>query len=176
LAKKRVLLIISPLDFSDDIAIALKNLLEESGFQVETASTMTGTARGINGTQISISTDLKEANPADYIGAVLVGGPGFVSYFSGYRVLRGKLVEMHESGRLLAAVGEAQLLLARIGVLKGIKIADPRDPEMTSSLKREGANIENTEIVFDHHVLTASNKVSPRELASRVLEHLLVLG
>jgi len=176
LAKKRVLLIIAPLDFSDEIAITLKNLLEESGFQVDVSSTMTGTARGVNGTQIPVSIDLKEANLADYIGAILVGGPGFVSYFSGYRVLRGKLAEMHESGRLLAAVGEALLLLVRIGILKGIKIADPGDTEMTSTLQREGAIIEPNEVVFDNRVLTASNKVSPRELANRVLEHLLVLG
>ncbi len=176
MAKKRVLLVIAPLDFSDEIAITLKNLLEESGFQVDISSTMTGTARGINGTQIPISIDLKEANPSDYIGAVLVGGPGFVSYFSGYRVLRGKLAEIHDSGRLLAAVGEALLLLARIGVLKGTKIADPSDAEMTSSLKGEGAIIETKEVVFDNGVLTASNQVSPRELANRVLEHLLILG
>ncbi len=167
---------IAPLDFSDDITIALKNLLEESGFQVDIASTMTGTARGINGTQIPVSTDLKEANPADYIGAVLVGGPGFVSYYSGYRVLRGKLAEMHESGGLLAAVGEALLLLARIGVLKGIKIADSGDAEMTSTLQREGAIIESREVVFDNNILSASNNVSPRELANRVLEQLLAIG
>lgn len=176
MAKKRVLIIIAPLDFSDDIAVTLKNLLEESGFQVDISSTMTGTARGVNGTQIPVSTDLKEANPADYIGAILVGGPGFISYFSGYRLLRGKLSEMHDSGRLLAAVGEALLLLARIGVLKGIKIADPGDAEITSTVRGEGAIIEQREVVFDNHVLTASIKVSPRELASRVLEQLLVLS
>ncbi len=176
MAKKRVLLVIAPLDFSDEIAITLKNLLEESGFQVDLSSTMTGTARGINGTQIPVSIDLKEVNPADYLGAILVGGPGFVSYFSGYRVLRGKLTEMNDSGRLLAAVGEALLLLARIGALKGIKVADPDDAEMISTLQREGASIEKSQIVFDNHVLTASNKASPSKLASRVLEQLLILG
>ncbi len=176
MAKKRVLLVIAPLDFSDEIAITLKNLLEESGFQVDIASTMTGTARGINGTQIQVSINLKEVNPADYLAAVLVGGPGFVSYFSGYRVLRGKLAEMNESGRLLAAVGEALLLLARVGALKGIKVADPDNAEITQTLQREGASIEKSQVVFDNHVLTASNKASPRELASRVLEQLLVSG
>ena len=174
MAKKRVLVIIAPLDFSDELTVTLKNLLEESGFQIDISSTMKGTARGVNGTMIPISMDLKEADPADYLGAVLIGGPGFVRYFSSYRVLRGKLVEMHESGRLLAAVGEAVLLLARIGVLKGKKAADPEDQEMKSTLQTEGASIEKTQVVFDNGILTASKKVHPSELSSRVLEHLLV--
>ncbi len=176
MAKKRVLVIIAPLDFSDDLTVILKNLLEESGFQVDISSTMNGTARGVKGTTIPISVDLKEANPADYVGAVLIGGPRFVSYFSGYRVLRGKLAEMNESGRLLAAIGEAVLLLARIGVLKGKRIADPDDAEMKSTLQVEGASIEKMQVVFDNGILTASKEVPPRELASRVLEHLLVIS
>lgn len=137
---------------------------------------MAGTARGVNGTTIQVSVGLKETNLADYLGTVLIGGPGFVRYFSGYRVLRGKLMETHEPGRLLVAVGEALLLLARIGLLKGKKTADPGDPEIASTLEREGATLEKAQIVFDDHILSASKVVSPRELASRVLEHLLVLG
>ena len=137
---------------------------------------MTGTARRVNGTKIPISVDLREPNPADYLGAILIGGPGFVSYFSGYRLLRGKLVEMHESHKLLAGVGEALLLLARIGLLNGRRIADPIDIETTSTLLIEGARIEKAQIVLDDNILTASKDVLPRELASRVLELLLVLS
>ncbi len=174
MARKRVLLIIAPTDFSDEVALTLRNLLDESGYQVDISSTMTGTARGVNGTTLSISVDLKDASPADYLAAIIIGGPGFISYFSSYRLLRGKLVEMHESRKLLAGVGEALLLLARVGLLKGKKIADPVDLQIASTLEREGAIIEKAQIVLDDRILTASGDVSPRELANRVLERLLV--
>ncbi len=176
MAKKRVLLIIAPLDFSDLVATTLKNLLEESSIQVDIASTMTGTARGVNGTTIPISLDLKDANPREFLGAILVGGPGFISYFSGYRLLRGKLVEMYDSHKLLAGVGEAVLLLSRIGLLKGRQVANPADSEILSTLQREGSIIQNTQITLDENILTASTDVAPRELASRVLERLLAAG
>lgn len=174
MARKRVLLIIAPLDFSEEVTLTLQSLLEESGFQVDISSTMTGTARGVNGTTLPISVDLKDASPSDYLAAILIGGPGFVSYFSGYRLLRGKLAQLNESGKLLAGVGEALLLLARVGLLNERKIADPFDLEIASTLEKEGARIEKRQIVLDDNILTASKNVSPRELANRVLEHLLV--
>ncbi len=137
---------------------------------------MTGTARGAGGTTIPVGTSLSDANPSDYVGAILVGGPGFIGYFSGYRLLRSKLEEMGESGKFLAAVGESLLLLARIGLLKDKITADPADITIASALKNEGAKIGTAHIALDGNILTASNQAPPRDVASQILGQLLVLG
>lgn len=171
--KEKVLLVISPLDFSDEIATTFQRLLEESGYKVVTASTMAGTARGAKGTTLPVEVVLKDIIPIEYPGAFLVGGPGFISYFSGYRVLRSKIMEMNEEGKLLAGVGESLLLLARVGLLKGRRVADPADKEVAAALRVAGAILNGEKIIVDGNILSASNDAPPRDLAGRFLACLL---
>ena len=116
----RVLMVIAPEVFRDEEYVHPKAALEARGAIVETASTRPGTCRGKLGMTAEATLAVSDAEPARYAAVVFVGGGGAEVFFddpAAHALAR----SAHDLGRVVAAICIAPSVLARAGLLGGVR-------------------------------------------------------
>ena len=114
-------LIVVPLapGFEEIEAVTIVDVLRRAELEVFVAGLEPGPILGAHGIPVGTDGDLADVDPADVAMIVLPGGmPGTTRLAEDERVLA--LVRaLHESGRPVAAICAAPLVLARAGILEG---------------------------------------------------------
>jgi len=116
MADKKVLFVIAFEGFRDEEYIRPKQILEQKGVTVVTASTQMGTASGKLGMQVPVDILYTKADLDEYHGLIFIGGPGSPGYWedaAAHLMLRGAA----SSGKLVAGICSACVTLAKSGVL-----------------------------------------------------------
>jgi len=118
--EKKILMVIAFRDFKDEEYFVTKEVLENAGFTVETTSSRSGIALGVDGGEVEIKILPKDIKVTDYAAVVFVGGPGISTEItnSDFQLLA---QEFNQEGKIVAAICLAPELLAQAGLLKNKK-------------------------------------------------------
>ena len=116
----KVVMIIAPERFRDEELFVPKKYLEENNVQVDVASTIKGTCKGMLGGTAESQKTLGEINVDDYDAIMLVGGAGTPIIRKEDRVLE-ILNEAYAKQKVIGAICWSPTTLAKAGLLKGKK-------------------------------------------------------
>jgi len=156
---KCVLFIVSHEDFRDEEYFITREMIENSGINIVTASSDKSPAKGTKGGEIAVDKLFSEISPDDYDGVVVVGGRGIRAYFKNTE-LQELLKGFFNAGRVIGAICAAPVLLAEAGLLRGKKCTawhTEEDMEYPNVLIGSGAVFVDTDIVVDGRIVTAKS-------------------
>ena len=166
-ADNKVLFIIAPSNFRDEEYFTTKNIVERGGFQVDTASTVTGIISGVmGGTAVSRFT-LDQANVKNYAGVVFIGGPGAQVLWDNagaHKIAR----EAKNLGKPVGAICFGPVIIARAGILKNVKATCW--PGVSGEIIKKGAIYIDKPCVRDGRIVTASGPAAAEEFGKTVLQ------
>jgi protease I len=117
---KRVLVVIAPNDFRDEEFFDTKKVLEESGVEVIVVNSTGQPSKSMFGKIISPDKNFYNIDTEEYDAIVFVGGQGASTYFDNKQA-QNLAKEFNESGKIVAAICIAPVILARAGILSGKK-------------------------------------------------------
>lgn len=172
----KILFIIAKEGFKDVEFLIPSNILEEAGHKVFAASNAAAgeMARGVDGVEVKIDSNLDDIRPEDFDMAVFVGGPGALANLDNeksYRIAR----QTVEFKKLLGAICIAPVILAKAGVLSGRKAtvwSSIDDQTPIEKLKQNGADYQNQPVVADGLIITANGPQAAEKFGGALLSHL----
>ena len=115
----------------------------------------------------------KLANEYDML--IIIGGPGvYLRVTDRIKDPSVKLVgelakKFLEKGKYVAAICAAPAILAKSGLLKGLKATCFPNPELISILKNNGAIYVNKPVVIDDHVITSQGPYTVQEFIKTII-------
>lgn len=163
---KKIVFVTAPENFRDEEYIEPKNIFEQAGISVTTASTVVGTLYG----KIKIKTEsqmlVKDIKVEDFDGIFFVGGMGSSVYFEDTFVH--KLVwDFYNADKIVSAICIAPTILANSGVLKGKKATV--FPDGAPALINGGAIYTANDVEIDGNIITANGPQSATAFAKQFL-------
>jgi protease I len=161
----RVLMVIAPAVFRDEEYAEPKAVLEARGAEVVTASRTAGVCQGKLGMTAEATVALAAAEARDYDAVVFVGGGGAETYFDdpdAQRLAQRAL----ESGRVLGAICIAPSILARAGLLKGVRAT--AFPSRRDDLIAHGAVWTGRPVEVDGAIVTANGPDAARDFGYEI--------
>jgi protease I len=166
---KKALLIIAPVNFRDEEFLEPKDILEKAGVHVTVASSDTGTAKGKLGLEVQPDIALKDVRAADFDALVFIGGSGAIVYLDNpdaHRIAH-EAVQLH---KLLAAICVSPAILARAGVLKGVKATV--FPDDAHELTENGAMYTGKIVEHDGDIITGNGPQAAKLFGHAIAEYL----
>lgn len=164
-----ILMVVAPERFRDEELFVTREELERAGHDAVVASTRTGRCPGSRGGSVQATLALGDARSRDYEAIVYVGGGGARTLFADADALR-LAREMHESGKIVAAICLAPVILANAGVLQGKKATVAGTEART--IQGKGATYTGPGVMVDGNVVTANAPKASRlfgQTVSRLL-------
>ena len=153
---KTVLMVIGH-TFRDEEYIEPKIVLEDAHILTRTAGTERVPCVGTNGSIAMVGEPLSEVNSSGYNAIIFVGGSGASEFFddeAAHKIAR----EMHEAGKVVAAICIAPSTLARAGLLEGKKATSFETQK--EDLIAHGAEFTGAPVEVDGRIVTAANAES----------------
>ena len=118
---KNILLVVASKGYQPREYNTPKNLLQDYGFTITTASDKPGIAVSKDGSQTPVDVTVEDVKVADYDAIFFIGGPGSMEHLdneASYAVLR----DIKKSGKPFGAICLATRILAKAGVIEGDKV------------------------------------------------------
>lgn len=171
---KKILMIITFRDFKDQEYFMPREIFENSGLTVCSASTQKGKAIGSGGKETQVDLTLEEVKADDYGAVVFVGGPGahgLIENSQCHRIAKEALA----NNKILGAICIAPAILAKAGVLTGKKAtvwSSASDKSAIGILKENGANFKSEAVVRDGKIITANGPSAAGRFAEMIVEAL----
>lgn len=166
---KKILIIITQNDFQDEEYERIRGKLESAGFEVDVGSQTRQIADGEFGLKVKPDVSLLNVDPSLYKGVVFIGGPGIEKFWDD--VLIKSLAQTFDfTKKWTTAICKAAIILARAGVLKGIKATCL--PEDRNEVEQGEGKYLDTEIVFDKHILTARDTEDADKFGTKLIKTL----
>lgn len=171
LSGKKVAIIVAFRDFRDEEYFIPKQILEENGAQIITASSSLGQAIGWMGGDTKVQVLVSELKTEKYDAILFIGGQGAAKYVDDadfHRVAR----ETVEKNKVLGAICIASTILAKAGVLSGKKAtvwSSPLDKSAIKILKAGGASFQPGPVVVDGKIVTASGPEAAKDFAAAII-------
>lgn len=163
------LLVIAQDTFRDEEYARPKEVLERRGAHVVTASIKAGAAIGRFGLAATADVSLADVDPAEYDTAVFVGGGGAEAFFddpAAHDLAR----EINRAGKPLAAICIAPSILARAGLLAGVRATAFESRE--ADLREHGAIWTGAPVEIDGLIITAYGPQAAYEFGEAVADAL----
>jgi protease I len=168
----KLLLVVAPEKFRDEELQVPQKVFDEYEIAYDVASSRVGLCEGMLGASIEATLTIKDANPDVYDGIVIVGGMGAQDYLWGNSSLQGLVRTFFDSGKIVAAICLAPVVLAKAGVLKGREATVFRSPASVGAMKKGGAHLVDIPVVADLDLITANGPQAARAFAEAIVEKL----
>ena len=174
LKNKKVIMVISFRDFRDAEYFLPKEILEKVGVEIKTASNKAGQTIGADGGEVEVDLLTDQVNMVDFDGVVFIGGPGCLDALdneNSYKIAR----ETVAQNKILAAICISPVILAKAGVLRGKKAtvwSSPLEKSPARILEENGATYEDTPVVVDGKIITASGPDAAKDFGEKIVEGL----
>jgi len=171
---KKIAMIVAFREFRDEEYFIPKKMLESAGFQIVTVSDSLGTAIGKLGGDTEADLLLKDLKVDDYDAVLFIGGPGSSKYIDNetcHQIAR----EAVEKNKLLGAICIAPAILAKAGVLQGKKAtvwSSVMDKFAVKILEQGRANYQESSVVIDGKIITASGPLAAKSFGQAVISAL----
>jgi len=166
---RRALVILSQRGFQEKEFFPVRDTLLSAGISCSVASSVAGEAVSVYGTKTACDKSFSGINASEYDAVVFIGGPGAESFFNdpaAHKLARDTV----SSGRILAAICIAPVILANAGVLKGRKATV--FPGEEGFLVSGGALYTAKAVEKDGNIITADGPSSAQEFARALAEAL----
>lgn len=169
---KKAVMIVSFRDFRDAEYFVPKEILENAGIEVKTASNKKGTAIGADGGDANVDLLVSEVNPSEFDAVIFVGGPGALEALdneNSYRVAKETLA----NDKILAAICISPIILAKAGVLQGKKAtvwSSTLDKSPIKVLENNGAIFQKENVTVDGKIITANGPQAVKEFGAIILK------
>lgn len=166
---QQVLMVIAPAIFRDEEYAHPKAVLEGLGAHVTTASRAVGTCTGKLGMTAEATVAVADANADDYDAVVFVGGGGAEVFFddaAAHTLARSAL----EGGKVVAAICIAPSILARAGLLNGVRAT--AFPSRQQDLEAHGALWTGVPVEVDGAIITANGPDAARDFGLAIADAL----
>lgn len=157
-----------PVEYNDP-----KNILQENGVEVFTASNLSDVAKAAyGGEDVAVDLLVKDVDVADYNGIFFIGGPGALENLDNdesYNLAK----QISDSGKLWGAICIAPRILAHAGVLKDKRVTGwDEDSELGEILSEAGAGYIHEPVVVDGKLITATGPKAAADWGRKILENL----
>lgn len=170
----KVLFVIAKEGFRDVEFLTPARVVKEAGRDVYVASNAAAgeTARGADGAEVKVDYDLSEVAADDFNMIVFVGGPGALQNLDNeksYKLARETVVLQ----KPLAAICVAPVILAKAGVLRGVKAtvwSSVRDKSSIEILRNAGADYAEQAVVVDGSIITANGPGAAEEFGKTLIK------
>ena len=169
---KKIAMVVAFQDFRDEEYFVPKEILEEAGAEVKTASTKIGRALGADGGEVETDLLISEINMAEFDGVVFIGGPGCLENLdneNSYKVAK----ETVSQGKVLASICISSVILAKAGVLEGKKAtvwSSPMDKSPIQILEENGVIYQDESVVVDGKIITGNGPGAAKEFGEAIIE------
>jgi protease I len=167
-SRPRILVVVSPTDFTDKEYLDTRSAFEAAGARVTVSRTTTSPAISHNGKKLKIDIGLANVEVGDFDSIVIVGGVGIVGDLLDFLPLRRLVKEARKSGKVIAAICIAPMVLAKAGLLKGLKATCYSDTAVVAQLRASGAIYVNERVVISGHIVTANGPEASGEFGQAI--------
>ena len=165
----RALLVVPRSRFREEELLETLRALDRAKIQTVITSTKLGKLRGVEkGTAESVVL-LKDVIVDDFNAIVFIGGPGAKEYFDN-RIAHSIVREAADKGKILGAICVAPTVLARAGVLKGVRATSFPSEEI--KLRKAGAMYTGAPVERDGAIITANGPESAKKFGVAIAEAL----
>ncbi|MDP3395970.1 MAG: DJ-1/PfpI family protein [Methanoregula sp.] len=168
----KILIAIAPEKFRDEELAEPVAALQKAGIEFEIASTRRGPCTGMLGAKTTATLSFDDIDPKRYEGLVIVGGSGSQTHLWDDEMLIPIVKMFHQSGKVVAAICLATVVLARAGILKGKKATYYESPASFREMKIGGAVITNAPVVKDARIITANGPPASKAFAAEIVHAL----
>ena len=169
LINKRVVMVIAEKDFRDEELFEPKAVLEKAGVKVDVACTNKRQAKGTMGATITPDMLVSGINTADYDAVIFVGGNGSHQYWND-PTAHSIAKEAAASGKVVAAICIAPVILANAGLLDGKKATVW--PAEAETLRDKGIDYTGKAVEVDCNVITANGPASAKAFGEALVKKL----
>lgn len=163
----KVLMVVAQKDFRDEEFFEPRDVFIKNGIEVKVASQGGGLARGRLGGTVMPDLTIDEAEAGDFAAIVLVGGRGAEVYLDDERIHR-LVKDFYDAGKIVAAICLAPAILARAGLLSGVKATCTPDEEQ--NLAAGGAEYTGAAVEVDGKIVTGSGPEAARKFGEKIVE------
>lgn len=169
---KKIVFIIAFRNFRDAEYFIPKEILENTGVEVKTASNKTGVAIGADGGDVQVDLLVKDLNPADFDAVIFVGGPGCLNALDNeysYKIAQ----ETAAQNKILASICISPVILAKAGVLFGKRAtvwSSVMDKSPIRILEDNKAIFEDNSVVTDSNIITANGPGAAKEFGEGIIK------
>jgi protease I len=168
LKNKKILMIIAQKDFRDEELLEPKKIFEDYGARVTVASNTGQEATGMLGVKVKPDMAIEKARIHDYDAMVLIGGGGSPTYLWENKAVHGMAQHAKKENKVVAAICLSPAVLAKAGLLKGIKATVWDDPNAIDALKKNGAFYVKEHVVVEGKIITADGPTAAKEFGEAV--------
>ncbi|MBD3261443.1 MAG: hypothetical protein GF334_07145, partial [Candidatus Altiarchaeales archaeon] len=147
----KVLMVVAKEGFRDPEYFTPRRVFDDTGFEVVVASDSLGQARGLEGGSVEVDVKIADVEVQLFDAVIFIGGGGAKKFFD-YEPALDLAKTTQFSGKLLAAICIAPVLLAKAGVLGGKKAtvwSSPPDQTPVEQLRGHGAEYVDEPVVED---------------------------
>jgi len=163
-----VLLVLADRDFQQLEYSWVNTTLTNAGYDV-TVTTPSGHDARSGDVAVRAEVQLAEADPADYVALVLIGGPGVAAHFDD-TTLQNCVRSAVELDKVVGAICLAPVVLARAGVLQGKRATVWKDQR--DELERAGALLQDQPVVVDGRIVTGDGPAASEAFAEALVQAL----
>ena len=163
---KSILFILPAKDFNTIEYLNTKQHLEKAGYKVFIASDAFALCTGMDGLKVRADVSLYNTNEENFAALVFIGGTGVSKYWGNSR-LHSLAQKFNKSGKPVAAICSAPVILAKAGLLSGLTATC--FPDNRKELEREGAVYSDNSLVADNNFITAKDSSSAEEFAEKII-------
>jgi protease I len=165
----KILVAVAPERFRDEELMVPVAAFQKAGIAYDIASTRRGPCSGMLGAKTTATLAFGEVDPNHYGVIVIIGGGGSQVHLWNDPVLRTLVQSFHASRKIVAALCLSPVVLARAGILKGIKATFFESPDSVREMKAGGAVLSNKAVVVDGRIITANGPAAAQEFAGAIL-------
>lgn len=167
---KKVLLVVSPINFSNEEYRVVRGELEKANIEVKIASIQGPVAQSETGAEIKIDLLTGEVNEKDYLAVVFIGGRD-MEMLSDDDTFKMLAISFNKNNKLVAAIENAQIILGKGGILAG------KNATIQPGLKEQlitvcKAKYINEPVVVDGKIITAVDLTASEEFTKKIIEQL----
>lgn len=168
---KTAVLVVAHRDYQPKEYNDTKQLLEQAGITVITASNKAGTAIGADSSRTAVDKTVAELNPDMYDGIFFIGGPGALGNLdnnTSYSILKKTAAE----GKIFGAICISPRILAKAGVLTNKKATGwDGDNQLAKIFSRYGVQYirKNVGTVIDGNIITATCPLAAQDFAQGII-------
>lgn len=166
---KKAVFIIAKHLFRDEEYLIPKQILEQNGIIVMTASSEKGECIGKLGAKVNAEISLNQVKVSDFDAVVFVGGPGASQYFhdkTAHKIAN----DFFNAGKLVCAICGGANILSEAGILKGKRATAFSAYE--NDLKEHGAVWTGKNVEIDGKVITANGPAAAKEFGDAIVKAL----
>lgn len=170
----KVAMIIAPDKFRDEEYLEPKDVFQDAGFDIVTASLTTRPCKGMLGAKVLPDTTVDDLDEEDLDAVVIVGGQGSPVLSESESVLN-LMKDASDKGKVVAAICYGGITLARSGLVKGKTISAYQDSFSEPIFKEQGVQFakEGVTVLKNESVVSGQGPEFARQFGEAIRDLLM---